>query len=757
MSVPNQTPYIIYNANGLTTVFPFEFYIINAADLQVSINGTTVTSGYSVSGTGNVGGGDVTFITPPASGSVVMLERVVPTYRLTDYQDNGDLLADTVNKDFDRLWMAIQRSFIYLGLALRRPLLGGPFNAEGYRISALGDPVNDQDAVTKKYLENNALVRTLRVPEPYVEPLPAAALRANKLLAFDSSGKPIVVLPESGSASDVLIALAAVDGEKYLGQCPNIATLRTVTPSYNGQRITLREHTAGTGKGGGQFRAILDGSGYVDNNGTIIKTASGAAWVRINADITNPLMFGAIGDGVSTGDVAAANACIANGTQVDLLGLTYTCFNAQVKVDNTGRCRVFNGVIKDSSLGNNNLMYVSGRNKDIENITFVGQDGPTSRGIIVRGGSSDCNIRRCTLEDFKNYAIAIGYEDSTSSRCNRINIENCVLSRCGTDSTGWARSTILFDRAYTCSVVNCHLRQCNWGISFLQPFTAPAPTEPFGFYNRVEGCTITGMGKTGNPYPESQGISAQSQQHLKLVNNIVEAFNGNGIDNQRCRYSTIHGNTVNMCYDGLFVGDMEFNGHSIIGNTTIGCLRGIRVLGAAGSSFVNQIMSSSVISNNAFIDSDVVGMYIFRNEPTDVFVSLNITGNTIDNNNSRTKPENTCGIQLTGLTGCNVNGNTIRNTRTYGVIMENCIGVKFNDNTINGYDFSNTQRPGVYLDANCVGCSVKDLTSFGTATSGSAVAVNGTNNTVMGLRWRNPATGVADSGTQTKLSDNFAF
>lgn len=145
MSVPNQTPYIIYNANGLTTVFPFEFYIINAADLQVSINGTAITSGYSVSGTGNVGGGDVTFITPPASGSVVMLERVVPTYRLTDYQDNGDLLADTVNKDFDRLWMAIQRSFIYLGLALRRPLLGGPYNAEGYRISHMGDPQDKQD------------------------------------------------------------------------------------------------------------------------------------------------------------------------------------------------------------------------------------------------------------------------------------------------------------------------------------------------------------------------------------------------------------------------------------------------------------------------------------------------------------------------------------------------------------------------------------------------------------------------------------
>lgn len=92
--------------------------------MRVLFNGTEVTSGYTISGVGNVDGGEVSFLTPPANGITVMLERVIPTYRLTDYQDNGDLLADTVNKDFDRLWMAIQQAFIYLGLALTRPLLG---------------------------------------------------------------------------------------------------------------------------------------------------------------------------------------------------------------------------------------------------------------------------------------------------------------------------------------------------------------------------------------------------------------------------------------------------------------------------------------------------------------------------------------------------------------------------------------------------------------------------------------------------------
>lgn len=218
MAIPNQTPYNIFTANGISTVFPYEFYLLNAFDLTVSINGAELTSGFTISGIGNVDGGEVTFLTPPANGSVILLERVVPTYRLTEYQDNGDLLAETVNKDFDRLWMAIQQAFIYLGLALTRPLLGGPFNAHGYRIENLGYPINPNDAASKKYVDEKAsfsIQNTLRVPDTYLEPLPSISHMEGKIVAF-SGGRPIGVLPESGSAADVMIELAKPDGYKLI-------------------------------------------------------------------------------------------------------------------------------------------------------------------------------------------------------------------------------------------------------------------------------------------------------------------------------------------------------------------------------------------------------------------------------------------------------------------------------------------------------------------------------------------------------------
>ncbi|MEX1839955.1 hypothetical protein KMW40_05935 [Enterobacter cloacae] len=300
MSVPNQTPYIIYNANGLTTVFPFEFYIINAGDIQVSLNGEVITSGYSVTGVGNVGGGDVTFLTPPANGTVVMLERVVPTYRLTDYQDNGDLLADTVNKDFDRLWMAIQRSFIYLGLALRRPLLGGPYDAEGYRIAGLADPVDNQDAATKNYVENVALRRTLRVSSGFIDPLPPIDQLEGKVVGF-AGGRPVAVSVPSGSAADVFLQLADPDKGVNLvsGAVKNVPYFSSLKNGHHGlaEVVMTVEHHAG-GLGGASYRRSGTVGTPSSGDEALVYDADGIGWKMVKQPVQSARAFGLLGDGV---------------------------------------------------------------------------------------------------------------------------------------------------------------------------------------------------------------------------------------------------------------------------------------------------------------------------------------------------------------------------------------------------------------------------------------------------------------------------
>ena len=62
--------------------------------------------------------------------------------------------------------------------------------------------------------------------------------------------------------------LAATDGYKYLGTCPDLTTLRTLTLSL-GQQVYLAEHTVGQGAGGGMWYCFAsDNTGnYVDDNG----------------------------------------------------------------------------------------------------------------------------------------------------------------------------------------------------------------------------------------------------------------------------------------------------------------------------------------------------------------------------------------------------------------------------------------------------------------------------------------------------------
>lgn len=110
MTVPVTYTPNAYYANGSTTDFPYGFKVFDESHLLVTVDGVTqaLTTNYTATGIGSETGGTVTFLSAPSNGAYIELRRSIPLSRQTDYQANGELRADTLNQDLDRLWMALQ-------------------------------------------------------------------------------------------------------------------------------------------------------------------------------------------------------------------------------------------------------------------------------------------------------------------------------------------------------------------------------------------------------------------------------------------------------------------------------------------------------------------------------------------------------------------------------------------------------------------------------------------------------------------------
>lgn len=107
-----------YNGDGVATVFPFTFRILDRTALEVLL--TTVATGavttlvldtnYTVSGVNNAAGGSITITTgAPASGVRVTIRRATPVTQPTRIANQGGAFLPAVHENvFDRLTMIAQ-------------------------------------------------------------------------------------------------------------------------------------------------------------------------------------------------------------------------------------------------------------------------------------------------------------------------------------------------------------------------------------------------------------------------------------------------------------------------------------------------------------------------------------------------------------------------------------------------------------------------------------------------------------------------
>ncbi|EEX4809014.1 phage tail protein [Escherichia coli] len=363
MTVSTEVDHNEYTGNGVTTTFPYTFRIFQKSDLVVqvvdlneNITELILDADYIVTGAGGYNGGNIILSKALVSGYQISISRVLPVTQETDLRNQGKFFAEVHEDAFDKLTMLIQQVRSWFSLALRKPsFVANYYDALNNYIRNLRDPSTPQDAATKNYVDtqlSSNLGCTLRVQEQ-IPQLPDAASRANKMPAFDNDGNPIVVLPPSGSASDVLIELAKPTGSDLvgygsqtvkatldslnsmreelldktgfnaLGRFLNLSELRSCVPEEAGQIVYVASAASTTHAenhlGGGFFESVDNIQAWADDGGIVIKPETGTmVWRRINFTTYDMQFWGVKPDGVTDNataitlatNFARSNKCI---------------------------------------------------------------------------------------------------------------------------------------------------------------------------------------------------------------------------------------------------------------------------------------------------------------------------------------------------------------------------------------------------------------------------------------------------------------
>ena len=113
-----------YTGDGATTVFSYDFLIQATSDLLVYDDGVlkTEVTHYTVSGAGDVSGGNVTFVTAPLNSNAILIIRSMPITQAIVFPAGGAFPAKSNEEGLDRAAAIHQDRQEEVGRAIKLPV-----------------------------------------------------------------------------------------------------------------------------------------------------------------------------------------------------------------------------------------------------------------------------------------------------------------------------------------------------------------------------------------------------------------------------------------------------------------------------------------------------------------------------------------------------------------------------------------------------------------------------------------------------------
>ena len=108
MTINTTTNTISHASDGVQTVFPYNFRIDDETHAKVYVDDVEQSTGWTIDGIGGDAGGNVTFATAPAEGTVT-IQRQVPITQEVDYDPYGPFPSQTHEGALDKLTMITQQ------------------------------------------------------------------------------------------------------------------------------------------------------------------------------------------------------------------------------------------------------------------------------------------------------------------------------------------------------------------------------------------------------------------------------------------------------------------------------------------------------------------------------------------------------------------------------------------------------------------------------------------------------------------------